>query len=306
MTDEVLSGGREPGPARTTSTRVRRVAAVAVLVLAGAVAALTLVGHDHGAPPRAPAAPRPAAKATTTSAVNGPAVRLAPPLCDQALGIDVSSLVAPREPSVQDVTGCQATSSGGRYLSAAFVGMSGLVPFTVDVPRGWRVRSVARVEGVDIWSPRTGEGLTVVSEPSVNPHDWDGRTTGAALVTALQRNAALTVGIRRRTNLGPPLWVWVDVAAAPGAARRDVGCRLHVRSVPVLWSWYEHEGGPAVAEVAPHGTSRLLAHDLGIAVWVWDADHDGTGHPSDEVAGVLGSLDLWGSQPAWPAEQAGT
>lgn len=296
MTD-VLSGGREPGSARTTSTRVRRAAAAAVLLLAGASAAVALVDRDVDTPPKGPAAPRAEASAT---AADGPVLRLAPPLCDQTLGMDVSALVASDEPAVQDVTTCPATLSGGRYLSAAFVGMSSVVPFAVTVPAGWRVRSVAGIEAVDIWSPPTGEGLTVISEPSVRRDDWEGRMTGAPLVTALQRNAALTVGIRRRTNLGPPLWVWADVAAAPGAARRGGDCRRHVRCVPVLWSWYEHRDGAAVAEVSPHRTSRLLAHDLGIAVWIWEVDADGTGLPSSDVMSVLRSIDLWASRPSFP------
>jgi hypothetical protein len=219
-------------------------------------------------------------------------------LCDSTIGLDVAALAMPEEPEIEATDDCPDTTGAGRYLSAAFTGMSSIVPFTVTLPAGWRIRAVAGVQGVDLWSPRTGAGLTVVSEPATG-EPWEDRATGADLVTALQRTPSLAVTTRRWTNLGPPLWVQVDVEAAPGAVRGRGDCRLHSRCVPVLWSWYGHGESPVVAEVSAHQTYRLLVHQgMGIALWVWDADHAGTGQPAPEVSQVLGSIDLWSQRPA--------
>jgi hypothetical protein len=40
---------------------------------------------------------------------------------------------------------------------------------------------------------------------------------------------------------------------------------------------------------------------MGIAIWVWDADHAGTAQPDPEVRQVLDSIDLGSSRPAVPS-----
>ena len=298
MTDDVLAGGREPGSRRTVPAGVRLLVWPVVVVLAGSAAVVGVTGAGVGEDPtrRPPAAPPPG---LVTPRPTAPPV-VAKPLCDPDLELDVAAIVRPVEPGIVVPDDCPPTRRAGRYLSAAFTGMSSIVPFLVTLPTGWRIRDVSGVQGVDLWSSRTGAGLTVVFEPATGGQGKD-RASGADLVTALQRTPSLVVGTRRRVNLGRPLWIQADVAAAQGAARRSDDCRRHTSCVPVLWSWYGHGIAPVVAEVPAHGPSRLLVHQgLGIAIWVWDADHDGTGRPDPEVAAVVRSVDLWPSRPAWP------
>jgi hypothetical protein len=285
--------------ARRRRAAARRVA-VALALAATVLTTLAVVRPAADAPPADRDHPSPTPSVPITPGPTAPPVVTAP-LCDPDVGLDVAAIVRPEAPDVEMRDDCLPTRRAGRYLSAAFTGMSSIVPFTVALPTGWRVRPVGTVLGVDLWSSRTGAGLTVVSEPATGRR-WEDRANGADLVTALQRTPSLVVGNRRRVNHGPPLWIQVDVAAAPGAAGRGVECRLHPRCVPVLWSWYGHSDGPVVAEVPAHGTARLLVHQgMGIAIWVWDADHAGTAQPDPEVRQVVDSIDLWSSRPAVPS-----
>lgn len=210
------------------------------------------------------------------------------------------------EPVMDGPPDCPGSTPAGDYVSAAFIGHTGLIPYTFTLPDGWRVVSPGSPFVVDLRT-RGRTAISVVSDPrAVGSRTL---TTPALRPTTPERllrrlasqSADLTVSSdTRSTAEGPPWWQEVEVSA-----RRDAGalagCRRGVPCVPVLTSGFGFPEGtrPAVVGVRPGSTALLLlntAIGANLAVWVWDLGDDF----SEQALAVARSIRLWPVRPATP------
>jgi hypothetical protein len=295
---EVIASRRDDklGRWRPPSRRARASVGTVVLV---AVAAAILQAVDlsgkaapdaagHGAPREAPQATSAAAPPAEPSPVR------VPPLC--AMRTDFR-LVG--EPVMDGPPDCPGSTPAGNYVSAAFIGHTGLIPYTFTLPDGWRVVSHGFGNVVDL---RT-RGRTAISVVS-DPRDVGSRTptTPERLLRRLaSRSADLTVSSgTRSTAEGPPWWQEVEVSARRGAEAL-AGCRRGVPCVPVLTSGFGFPEGtrPAVVGVRAGSTALLLLNTVigaNLAVWVWDLGDDF----SEQALAVARSIRLRPVRPATP------